>query len=556
MPEQAAFGQIPEGQRRADYKNLDTLLRRCGVPLFDKRRMMDCFWPAQLLQRIMTRDRVVEELWEYKIGSPGSFHEIPLDALADIIMRHYRKVFAVLVLIGKGDLIQAAINEQWDDTQLPLLAYGPNNHLYSKKPPNRLAQCFERHDWKPVHRQLFAEYQYAVDPCIFTLEVDGSTPKHRVFHDKVVLPFTDEAERHSGGYGIVTKVAIHEHCHEFHALLQSINTDNSFARKQLMNDDAKEFEDEAAALRRFNGFGNDHMVTLLMTWTQHRSYNLLFPWAKCDLDNYWARDPLPIMDAETIVWTSKQVTGIASAIKSIHNPSRRNLQVPDDNKYGRHGDLKPENILLFDSPLDKMGILVVADLGLAKLNSIVSRSMQSNHKIPGTPRYKPPECDIEGAKIARTYDIWTFGCLLLEWICWLFQGQNNKALFIWQLGSLYPTGSIGDTFYSMDSQGNGRYLVTVKSKVLEKFAELHADEKCTEYFHDLLHIIEERMLVIRARSRVDSETLFQSFNRMHQKVLQDETYCYSPCKSSRKIGPQEPLDVEFRKTDPRGNQPR
>ena len=209
-----------------------------------------------------------------------------------------------------------------------------------------------------------------------------------------------------------------------------------------------------------------------MTWTLHRSYNLLFPWAKCDLDSYWGSNKMPVMEAETILWTAKQVAGIASAIKSIHNPSRQSLRVPEDDKYGRHGDLKAENILLFDSPDDERGILVVADLGLAKLNSIVSRSAQSNHRIHCTPRYKPPECDTEGAKITRTYDIWTFGCLLLEWVCWMFQGQDNKTSFIWQLGSQYPTGSIVETFYDMKSQGNGRHHVVVKSKVLEVSAHM------------------------------------------------------------------------------------
>ncbi|KAH7081175.1 kinase-like domain-containing protein [Paraphoma chrysanthemicola] len=540
---------MPEGQLRSDYKNLDTLLRRCGIEYIGHTRVMKCFWPAPLLQRIMTKDRIVEELEAYAVGAPDLFCGVALDALADTILHHYCKVFTLLILCDHGSFIQTVINEKLDDTQLPLAASGPTHQLSSMQQPNRVGKIFS--GWASLHREVFSDYQYAINPYVFTLADDGRTPRHKDFNKNVVLPFTNEAERHSGGYGIVTKVAIHEDCHKFQALLKSIKTDNRFARKQLMNEDAKDFEAEAKALRRFNGFGNEHMVTLLMTWTQHRSYNLLFPWAKCDLENYWARDPLPIMDTGTIVWTSKQVMGIASAIRSIHNPSRKDLQVPEENKYGRHGDLKAENILLFDSPGDKRGILVVADLGLAKLNSIVSRSNQSNRKIPGTPRYKPPECDIEGAKIARTYDIWTFGCLLLEWICWLFQGQENKASFIYQIGSVYPTGSIGDTFYNMEPQGNGRYWVAVKPKVLEKMAELHADEKCTQYFHDLLHIVEERMLVVHARSRIDSETLYQSLRRMNQKVLQDKSYCDRPCKSSRLIEPQRPLDVEFKRQERR-----
>jgi serine/threonine protein kinase len=216
---------------------------------------------------------------------------------------------------------------------------------------------------------------------------------------------------------------------------------------------------------RFNGFDNDHMVTLLMTWTLHGTFNLLFPCANHDLDEYWERNPLPIMEAETILWTSKQIRGIATAIRSIHNPTSNTLRVPEDDRYGRHGDLKAENILLFDSPDDSRGILVVADLGLAKLNSILSRSAQSNTRINCTPRYKAPESDIYGAKITRSYDVWTFGCLLLEWVCWLFQGHGNKEQFIKNLGAPYPSGSIAETFFQMVPRENDKYDVNVHSEV-------------------------------------------------------------------------------------------
>ncbi|KAF2030939.1 kinase-like protein [Setomelanomma holmii] len=556
--DQDAYGQDPDLLHRSDYKDLGHLLRKCGIKYFDTRRSIKCFWPAPVLQRIMTRERVVDELQSYKDTEPGIFHTTALRTLADTILHHHRKVFAVLVLISKGRSIQAVIDAHVKDAQLPLETSGTDCHLYTTlQGSSQLARidCFEQPGWDIVHRENFSEWQYAVDPCILKLEKDGRTPKHEDFHDKIVLPFTHEAERHKGGYGVITKVTVHDGCHDFHALLRSIKAENSFAKKQLINDDAKEFEGEAEALRRFNGFGNDHMVTLLMTWTLHRSYNLLFPWAKCDLDYYWESNPLPIMEAETILWTSKQITGIASAIRSIHNPISKNLRVEDDDKYGRHGDLKAENILLFDSPDDPKGILVVADLGLAKLNSIVSRSAQSNHRIHCTPKYKPPESDIEGAKITRSYDIWTFGCLLLEWMCWLFQGHSNKAIFNWHLGSPYPSGSIAETFFEMKAQGNGRYHVVVKPKVLEKMAELHADEKCTQYFHELLYLVEEHMLITRAIYRMDSETLHKKLDGMYERAQNDRSYYYDSCKGSRQIREQDPLDAEFKKMQPRAGQP-
>lgn len=225
------------------------------------------------------------------------------------------------------------------------------------------------------------------------------------------------------------------------------------------------------ALQRFNGFNHQHMVTLLMTWTQDGQYNMLFPLADCDLDEYWQKNKSPDLDADLIKWMSKQIVGIADALKHIHDPpfdlsSSDNLQLPADYKFGTHGDLKPENILLYLSPTDDRGILVIADLGLARLNSAMSKT-QTNSRTPGTPRYKPPECSILRASVKRNYDIWTFGCLLLEWVCWAFEGDNDRGKFMDSLSAPFPSGSQADMFFDMVNQKDGVYDVIVKPKVVE-----------------------------------------------------------------------------------------
>jgi hypothetical protein len=63
------------------------------------------------------------------------------------------------------------------------------------------------------------------------------------------------------------------------------------------------------------------------------------------------------------------------------------------------------------------------------------------------------------------------------------------------------------------------------------------------------------MLVTRAKSRIDSETLYQSLSSMHQRALRDKAYYYTACKTSRQIKEQDPLDVEFKKAERREDQP-
>lgn len=178
---------------------------------------------------------------------------------------------------------------------------------------------------------------------------------------------------------------------------------------------------------RFSGLVHKHLVTLLATYDHDNHYSMMFPWAECDLDMYWEKkNPQPTpRDVELTRWVSQQCLGIMEAVDVIHRPTHLT-----DERFGRHGDIKAENILWYES-LDKYGrgILVISDLGLASFNSEKSKSMIPNKGLGVTPDYRPPECDIEGGTISRAFDIWTLGCLYLEFMCWLLGGWQLKKQF-------------------------------------------------------------------------------------------------------------------------------
>lgn len=227
-----------------------------------------------------------------------------------------------------------------------------------------------------------------------------------------------------------------------------------------------------------------------MSWTFEKRYYLLFPLARCDLAKHWENEPLPTSDPETTCWMLKQVVGIASALEHIHDPPSNgqvteNLPVPT-NQYGRHGDLKPENILLYDSPDDPRGILVVADLGLARINSILSRS-QPDGNANFTPRYKPPECDILDAKLTSD----------------------------------------------------------------QKFEDLHDSGHCTQFFHDLLLLAEDEMMVVRAGDRSSSKVVHQKLNSMYAKMEQNSDYYKKPCTTTQRGKIQPSMRAKLQPPPPR-----
>jgi serine/threonine protein kinase len=238
-----------------------------------------------------------------------------------------------------------------------------------------------------------------------------------------------------------------------------------------VNSDRKEFEEVVNALKAFNGYAHPHIVTLLITWTHQGQYYLLFPLPKCDLDQYWELEPNPVVDTKSVRWMSEQLAGITSAVEYMHDPTSiasasTTLQVPDDeHKYSQQGDLRPQNILLYDSRVTGKRTLVIADMGLSKPNSIVSKSMQSNSRIAATLRYTSPELEVEDAKVTQLYDVWTLGCLILEWACWLLEGQSTRKSFINSLLKEYKSGTQRDMFFDMKVL-NIKNQVVVKDEVV------------------------------------------------------------------------------------------
>jgi serine/threonine protein kinase len=164
-----------------------------------------------------------------------------------------------------------------------------------------------------------------------------------------------------------------------------------------------------------------------------------------------------------MLWTSKQILGLTEALHQIHNPKHL-----AEAKFGRHGDLKPENILWYESPKDLMGILVIADFGLGSFNSAKSRSNIPGEAIPVTPNYRPPECDLEGGKISRSFDIWTFGCLLLELTTWALGGKELRAAFEEARTTPYITGISTDIFFDVERQGDSNKFVIKRKQEVTK----------------------------------------------------------------------------------------
>ncbi|RDW73474.1 hypothetical protein BP6252_07381 [Coleophoma cylindrospora] len=454
---------------------LSEIIRNCEIEHPDDTG----FWSDERLRHILLRDRVLNELKRFT-----SRPETYIDNIRPIqdkkpSSQTYLKIFALLVLCGKVGDIGKFVKEQVSDQRLPVCRHEKRKGMFNlcaTASPGTLLRCFE--EWKTNEREHFEAMQWRVLVPYFDLDSKGHV-QHYSFGDKTILPWcksehvlsSSNPSQNEGAYAQVNFVRIDTSSHGFSKILEAICLDdNQFALKTLcantFNDEPR-FQNERDMLHRFNGLVQDHLVTLLATFTFRSQYHFLFPYAEYDLDRYWSfKEPNPEMNMDTVQWVSKQCSGIMAAVDTIHEP--KHLHHLTIKGYGRHGDIKPDNILWFCSSKDNKGILVLSDLGLGAFHRDTSRSNIPNKDIPGVPGYRPPECDVEGGKTSRAFDIWTIGCLFLELVTWLLGGQKYIQAFSDSRMSIYINGIQNNIFYELKSMRDEEgYVAQVKTQVTQ-----------------------------------------------------------------------------------------
>jgi serine/threonine protein kinase len=337
--------------------------------------------------------------------------------------------------------------------------------------------------------------------------------------------------------------------------IQTLNP--SFALKRLHSIDKVDFDSEVEMHKVFSGKRqHPHLVKLLATYEYKGRFYLLFPYAKANLRSYWEETPVPIFSAITVEWFLRQCKGIASAVLRIHGyqstqdsldalakiqetqaESRTTSSEVGDRIYGRHGDIKPENILwsdeenMDDDPrFSEQGILLIADFGLMKYHKTLTE-FHAPERVAGSATYEPPEVAglTSRAKISRAYDIWSLGCVYLEFITWLVCGWKELDRFRKACDMIDNDGAF---FTVLDDglSGSSRQVI-VKESVQEWIQDLHRKPRCSEFIHDVLNLISNYMLVVDPGERIHSGPLNNELSTMGRKGLENQNYLAKPSLS-------------------------
>ena len=265
----------------------------------------------------------------------------------------------------------------------------------------------------------------------------------------------------------------------------------AFALKKISSPEGESYKQELIAHEKACAKlqKGEHIIKLLLTYEHDGHHYLMFEWADGALVDFWerrlAKDP-----PQAEKWAAEQCYGLATALKQIHGLATwqaekreaakqdRDLSLgptsgDDPDKaadWGIHGDIKPKNILWFSRYRDRKDHLVISDLGLTRYHSEFSRSKMAASKIDGfSEAYRPQELDLDNKNISRRSDVWSLGCVFLEFCVWYLEGIDGVERFEQQREKDDKSDIRGLTelkFFILGSvPGSGERIASVKPSV-------------------------------------------------------------------------------------------
>ncbi|WKT51091.1 hypothetical protein QSH57_016061 [Fusarium oxysporum f. sp. vasinfectum] len=350
--------------------------RNCPNQDVLKKRIYDRRCPAKIIFLILARADMLDRIGEF-LSNDFSDHHLPIEVL-------WTRV---------GYKLKSAKDSDW--TTAP---FGPGIHY-------RDVDYFTQKQWPFLAPIFEREFEY-------------------VLQQGIPLPLVEKGNAIVSGFSSVSKIKMHPaHVPE--------QIEHSMAMKKMeleSEDQIKYVNKEMTNVKSLRLLDHDHLVKAILACTRGKQALFFFPWAKGgDLYNFLKSNSNEGMAA--IIWMLDQMVGLCSALSLLAD------------KGYRHGDLKPANILLFP---EKSGSyrLKITDVGLSKLHILAtSRRLNGTTAKATTRRYSPPEFDLlfdddgepvedsDDIKLSRKFDIWSLGCVFIEFLIWAKLGRQKYKEF-------------------------------------------------------------------------------------------------------------------------------
>ncbi|EUC31150.1 hypothetical protein COCCADRAFT_28066 [Bipolaris zeicola 26-R-13] len=417
------------------------------------------------------------------------------------------QILGILVSMERLGHLEEFINGDIWDNDLPF----KESRESTLNPKSSILDGWSRND-----RLLFYENQKVFFVPFFDMHENGLCSYE--LDRGTRLPWVSIEPKSSGGTGLVHQVEIHPSHHNFS---KPGSTENpKFALKEIDASEQRAYRKELHALEKTCAHAQteNHLIKLLLTFQHGNTFYLLFEWADGNLQQFWDKyssiEPTPSNE----LWAAQQCLGLARAVSRIHGLSSWHarkrkrkgsnsleFQNEDKHEWGRHGDIKPENILWFEEHGELRRHLVISDLGLARYHTEFSKSLVPRALIDGiTWGYRAPEVDFR-EPISQKYDIFSLGCVFLEFCIWYLRGlQDVEDFGLEREDEDEPEFDDvrKDQFFCVKGDSNTVQDACLKECVQKRLSQL---KNGTNFTKAMASVIEERMLRCNPleRSKID-----------------------------------------------------
>ncbi|CAJ2507580.1 Uu.00g087660.m01.CDS01 [Anthostomella pinea] len=474
------------------------------------------------------------------------------------------RLLAVLIGIEKAEDIQKLMNDGMSDACLPMgIPPGTSGKLLFCEHHRTAHKTINKYR-RLETRQNFSHWSYSlVSPFI---QGDKKVHAHYVLHPGDVLPMKvarkvekDDGSAYAlgaseansvnlyGGFSDVYKVSIDRSHYDFADDHGMRHPRGFFALKKLTSNSRDNFDLELSSLLfSMDQYPGDkrrkHLIQILATFEMPNiavagsTYYLLFDWAEGSLSDFWHRNSQYVGDKTHCRWMIQQFYEITEALGCVHNERLQTLtslndsRFNDDGLYGRHGDIKPGNLLWFRSTTDS---LVLSDFGLGRLHTQVSRSKQVPGLLDRSPTYRAPEFDLPHGLVSRVSDIFSLGCVFLEYITWFMRGLDTMQ-------TVFPESRLeddvhgfqADVFFTIRKDSRGTLRPELKDVVKKWIKDLQADENCSCFLDQLLDIIKDKMLQPDPKKRIESGLLIKQMKSLRRACEDNPSFYLKTKKES------------------------
>ncbi|KAK0375212.1 protein kinase domain-containing protein [Colletotrichum limetticola] len=276
-----------------------------------------------------------------------------------------------------------------------------------------------------------------------------------------------------------------------------------------------------SALRRVSG--SKHIVQNLAAFSQGDRDFIISPWADGgSLDNFWQVHDEVDRESKLALWSLDQMLGLVRALYVLH------AELADAGNC-RRDDLKPGNILYFTVGTAKgdMGILKITDFGISRFHQEATFDRLNKPTTTGatSPSYEAPEAVTSKAARSRRYDVWSIGCIFLEFVIWLVQDWDAVQSFAnaRKSTSAHAGGATPSHFYKIDND----YAVVHPEvfKIIENLGRIPQSAPNTA-LGKLLRIIKEDLIKINPADRIDAKGLCNQLEVVVSRAKSDPVYLW------------------------------